>query len=421
MAQVKIGNVPATTGRGEQTPARTINVAERRARLGRRHCLAAEAQLSDPAAVAEAIVAYHATDPASVYLAAAARTGLAAPAALDRALYERRNLLRMLGMRRTMFVVPTAVFPLVQAGCTDAIAVQERRRTLQMIVDSGVTVDAEGWLAAVSEQAVAALRERGEATTSEVAADVPELKVKVTLAPGKPYQATTTLAPRVLLQLGAEAKVVRGRPVRSWVSNYRWSLLEAWLAGGAPWEQTSAPAARQELARRWLAAFGPGTLADLKWWTGWTSAQARHALTALGAVAVELDAGEQGFVLPDDLAAVAAPEPWAALLPGLDPTSMGWAMPGRRWFLSERGAQLYDRNGNLGPTVWWCGRVVGGWAQQPDGSVVYRLFEDVDKPARAAIRRVADQLAGWLGEVRVTPRFRTPLERELAAGAATSQ
>ncbi len=47
--------------------------------------------------------------------------------------------------------------------------------------------------------------------------------------------------------------------------------------------------ARVELVRRWLTAFGPGTPADVKWWTGWTAGEAKRAVEKLGAVEVELD------------------------------------------------------------------------------------------------------------------------------------
>jgi hypothetical protein len=395
---------------------RTIDLAERRARLARRQHLAAAAQTSDPALVAESIVAYHATDPASVYLAAAARTGLASPEALDRALYDDRTLVRMLGMRRTMFVVPTPLMPVIQAACTDEIATRERRRTLQMITEGGIAVDPEAWLAAAQAETVRALAARGEATTTELAEDVPALRAQLTLAKGKPYESRVTMAPRVLFQLGAEGKVVRGRPVRSWVSNYRWALTGTWLPSGAA--PVSAVDAEAELARRWLAAFGPGTLADLKWWTGWTLGRARKALASLGAVAVDVGGGEVGYVLPEDLEPVAAPEPWAGFLPSLDPAVMGWAMPGRDWYLGKACQEpLYDRSGNIGPTVWWDGRVVGGWAQRPDRTIAYRLLEDAGREGKAEIAQLAGRLQAWLGGIRVTPRFRTPLEKELTPAA----
>jgi hypothetical protein len=59
--------------------------------------------------------------------------------------------------------------------------------------------------------------------------------------------------------------------------------------------------------------------------------------------------------------------------------------------------------------------VVGGWAQRKGGELVLRLLEDVGADATAAIEAEAARLADWLGPLRVTPRFRTPLERELVA------
>ena len=127
---------------------------------------------------------------------------------------------------------------------------------------------------------------------------------------------------------------------------------------------------------------------------------------------VELD-GAPGLVLAGDLEPVAPPDPWVALLPALDPTTMGWSE--RAWYLADHGGALFDRSGNAGPTVWCDGRVVGGWAQRAGGELVWRLLEDVGSEAEAAVEAAAAQLRGLLGETRVTPRFRTPLERELAA------
>jgi hypothetical protein len=90
---------------------------------------------------------------------------------------------------------------------------------------------------------------------------------------------------------------------------------------------------------------------------------------------------------------------------------MGWKERG--WYLGEHAPALFDRNGNAGPTVWWNGRVVGGWAGRRDGELVYKLLEDVGVDAVRAIEAEAEQLATWLGEVKVTPRFATPLAKEL--------
>jgi hypothetical protein len=391
---------------------RRIGTQERRARLAVRHHLAPAARAAGVVQVAEDLVGLHGTDPASVFLAAAARLRQPEVGAIERAMYDERTLLRMLGMRRTMFVVPVELAPVVQAACTDAIAVGQRRLLLQILTRSGIGGDdPERWLEEVEEATVKALAARGQALANELATDDPRLREQIQMAEGKGYATSQSVVSRVLLVLAAEGRIARGRPRGSWISGqYRWSLIESWLpAGMAEW---STEAAQAELVRRWLAGFGPGTMTDLRWWTGLTAGQVKRALTAVGAVEVDLD-GVPGLVLADDLAPPAAVEPWVALLPALDPTVMGWS--GRDWYLGDHGPTLFDRNGNAGPTVWWDGRVVGGWASRKDGEIAVRLLEDVGADATAAVEAAAGRLADWLGPVRVTPRFRTPLERELSA------
>jgi hypothetical protein len=137
----------------------------------------------------------------------------------------------------------------------------------------------------------------------------------------------------------------------------------------------------------------------------------KAALATLETVAVEL-AGVPGVLLAEDTEPVPQPAPWVALLPALDPTVMGWA--GREWYLGPHAPALFDRSGNPGPTVWSDGRIVGGWAQRAGGGIGVHLLEDVGAAATVAIDAEAERLGDWLGEVRVTPRFRTPLERELS-------
>jgi hypothetical protein len=133
-------------------------------------------------------------------------------------------------------------------------------------------------------------------------------------------------------------------------------------------------------------------------------------LAALDAVEVHLADG-LGYVLPDDLDRV-GDDPWVALLPGLDPTAMGWK--DRGWYLGDHASNLFDRNGNAGPTVWANGRVIGAWAQTEEGEVVVELFPRLDAATRARLDAERERLAAWLGDVRIRPRFGTPLGKELA-------
>jgi hypothetical protein len=388
-----------------------VTADQRRARLGRRHHLAPEHRTADVVQLAAGVVGLHATDPAGVHLAAMARMPLASRDPLERALYEDHTLIRMLGMRRTLFVVPHEVAPVVHSACTQAIAVRERKLLVQLLGDAGIARDAGRWLRTVERATLAALEARGEATAAQLTKDVPGLREKIPFGEGKKWAGVMGVSTRVLVLLAAEGRIVRGRPNGSWISSqYRWAPMENWLGGPLP--EVATLDAQAELVRRWLARFGPGTIADLKWWTGLKVAEVKQAVATVGATEVDLD-GAPGLVLADDTEFEPSPDPWVALLPALDPTIMGWTE--RDWYLGPHRPVLFDRSGNAGPTVWCDGRVVGGWAIRAGGEVVYRLLEDLGAEVAQAMEAEAVRVQAAVAGTRVTPRFRTPLEAELSA------
>ncbi len=357
------------------------------------------------------LVGLHSSDPATVMLAVRARTKGVLPEDVERALYEDRALARILGMRRTLFVVPVDLVATIHAACTRALAPRERARLVRLLEDAGIADDGDAWLAPVERATLAALQARGQATAVELSELVPALREQIRFGQGKKWEGKVGVSTRLLFLLATEGRVIRTRPLGSWTSSqYRWAPMRSWL--GVDVDLLPTAAARTELARRWLQTFGPGTFNDLTWWTGWTVAQTRAALTVLQPIEVDLE-GATGLLLPHDEASTDPPGPWVALLPALDPTVMGWA--DRDWYLGPHRAALFDRNGNAGPTVWWDGRVVGGWGQRRDGEIALRLLEDIGSDATAAVHAEADRLARWLGDVRFMPRFRTPLEKELSS------
>ncbi len=387
-----------------------IDVTERRARLVSRHRLSPANRATSALEVARSLVVLHSTDAVTVFLSIHARADVQ-PADIERELYEERTLVRLLGMRRTLFVVPREVVPVVYAGCTRTIAARERVRLEKMIEDSGISTRPKPWLTRAMTAGLRAVEARGEAFTTEITKDVPILAKRLRFGVGSTFEATQSVGSRVLPQLAMEGRIVRGRPRGSWVNGqYRWVPLEAWLGGPIP--KVEQGQAQAELLRHWLAAFGPATETDIRWWAGWTAREARAALAAVAHVVVDLD-GVSGFVLADDLEPTERREPSAALLPTLDPTTMGWKE--RDWYLGPHRELLFDRNGNAGPTVWWDGRVVGGWSQRRDGEIVYELLEDVGADAVHAVEMEVERVTAWLGEMRFSPGFLPPFQRALAA------
>ena len=361
------------------------------------------------------LVGLHATDPMTVYLSAWARVPDFQTNDLDRALYDDRSLLKILGMRRTMFVVPVELASVIQAACTDSIAKGERARLHRMIEAAGIAKDAEDWLDAVETETLEVLDAKGAATAAELTKEVAGLRARIPFGAGKKWVGEVGVSTRLLFLLASEGRIIRGRPKGGITSSlYRWVLLDRWVPGGLP--SMPKDAAQAELVRRYLASYGPATTADVAWWTGWTIGETRTAVGQSGAVQVEIEAGAgsagPGFVLPGEhRAAVARTEPCVALLPALDPTVMGWQQ--RDWYLGEHKARLFDRNGNAGPTIWADGRIVGGWAQRSDGEIALRFLEPVKPETRRLVEAKAADLQSWLGPIRFVPRFRTPLEQEL--------
>ena len=76
-------------------------------------------------------------------------------------------------------------------------------------------------------------------------------------------------------------------------------------------------------------------------------------------------------------------------------------------------APLWDYSGNLAPTVWVDGRIVGGWACRRDGTVEVRVLDPAGRAAEDAIRAEAVRLQEALGGEIVRPRFPTPLVKEI--------
>lgn len=387
-----------------------IDADERRARLAHRHRLLPGRRIDDVPRIADDLVALHSSDPVTVYLSAVLRMAQPALSAVEHALYEHRTLVRHHAMRRTLWVASPATARLMHAAATRGLIEPERRRTAKLLAAAGIA-DPDAWLDDASAQVLTDLHQYGPSTAREIGRRVTALRQPLQLAEGTRLAAPQSAHTRVLLHLGFAGAIVRVRPAGSWVNGaYRYAAAETWIDGGLG-ALDSQPAAA-ELAHRWLRRFGPATSVDLQWWMGWTVRVTRQALVDARAVEVDLPQGP-GWVARDD-EPVPAVEPWVAVLPSLDPTTMGWKQ--RDWYLPAAAADAFDRNGNAGATIWVDGRVVGAWAQTKTGDVATHYFEPV-----AAVRRreVDDRLAelrATLGTTRFSVRFPGRIQPTILSG-----
>ena len=356
------------------------------------------------------MLALHSSDPVTVYLSMFARSPELKVGDTEHALYERRSLVRFYGMRRTLWVVEREMVPVVHHSTTRRLGERERARHIRLIEEAGIAEDGAAWLDEHLPLILEVLARRGPTLGRDLTKEIPALEHKITFR-NKAGRVTATagMTTRALTQLALESRIVRARPAGSWISGqYRWAETGDWL--GDPIADVDPQEASARLVARWLTTFGPATEDDLRWWTGWSLGQLRQALSRVGAVEVSLEEGT-GLLLPDDEEPVEVPPRWVALLPSLDPTTMGWKQ--RRWYLDGLEAELFDRSGNAGQTVWVDGRVVGGWAQRKEGELVYELLDDVGSEAVDMIESKLAALGDWLGPARFTCRFRSNLDRRL--------
>ena len=386
----------------------TFTERDRRARLVSRHHLAGTAP--DVERAADALLAVHATDPATVYLSLLARCGSASLAAVATALYDSRALVRMMAMRRTMFVVPVDLVAVVHHAASLGVAARMRATLLSQLArlptEPAIDGDLTDWLEDVERGVERSIAVRGTAQAAELSVDEPRLRTALLPTSNKSWDVRRNVTSQVLVVMAAEGRLVRAAPVGAWTSRQHvWEAAARWWPDGIP----SVPDANARLVEHYLRRFGPATLTDVQWWTGWTLGATRTAIAALDVTDVGC-----GLVPADD---ADPPEPaaaCAALLPALDSTPMGWKQ--REWFLPADSSPLYDANGNIGPTVWWDGEIVGGWAVRKDGSIATRLLVDRGKAAERAVADQVELLQPRLEGAKVTVSFPTQLERELRAG-----
>jgi hypothetical protein len=353
----------------------------RRARIARRHGLDPAHRHVSIEAAAAAMTALHATEAATPYLALHARIESLTVDDVATVLYDERSLVRVMAMRRTLWIVGRDLVPAVIGSAGRRVADVQRRGTMKEAVELEGALG-PNWIDDAAARILECLDGR-ELSAKQLRAELPELAGTFTAAPGTKWSTDVPTMTRLLVILSASGSVVRGHNDGHWrISKPLWTATDSWL--GEPVVPMPSEDGYAEIVRRLLWTFGPVTEDDLVWWLGSTKGTVRAALADASAMSVTLDTGSTGWVLPDDTAdleVAADVEPWVALLPTLDPTTMGWR--NRDFYLDPALTPfLFDRAGNAGTTAWVDGRIVGCWVQDTDERVRLILSTEVSADAR---------------------------------------
>jgi len=390
---------------------RLIDDRERRARLARRHAVAEPYRVDSPEAAVDAVLALHATEAATPFLSLNARVDDCSRETMSAALTESRTLVKQLAMRRTVFVFPRDELIPVLSAPAGRGARPERTRLIKEAETEGIADDGAAWLDAARTAVLGELAGGTMLSARELRERLTELTGRVLRFAQKEYAAVQHIAPRVISWMGMAGDVARAGNAGGWRANrILWARMDEWI--GEPLDRIPEADAYRRLVARYLYAFGPVTETDLVWWFGATKAAMRQALHELGAVRVRLEREQNGWVLPDDVDPVAPVEPWAAVLPALDPAALGWKE--RDFYLApEFASQIFDWSGNCGTTAWWDGQIVGSYVQDTAGRIELVLGRDPGPVGRAALDAQARRLETWLDGERVNAAYKSPIAKHL--------
>ena len=304
-------------------------------------------------------------------LSAVARSTSSADEAL--ALLGNQALVRIRCMRQALYAVPAEVAGVVYT----ATAAQVRKGRERGLKSAGVErkeIDRVG-------KRVAKALEGGRVATKG------ELRDEA----GKLSDGARKYFAILLSAWSADGLIVRAGTPRDWRDGTPdWALAAAAAPGVLV--EGDVDAARTELARLYLAAFGPATLDDFAWWSGLGK---REASTALAALLGAAPAAAELVDAPGPSAARSADGEPLRLLPPWDTYLVAYR-DRSRYAREEHLPWLYDKRGNAAPAVLHEGRAVGLWQLAgPDVRVAW--LSGVKPPGKALVAREAARTAAAIG------------------------
>jgi hypothetical protein len=345
-----------------------------------RHHISTHWQPESLGSVVSDVVGLVAPEPATPYLSLRARLPHFEPTTLESALYDRRSLVRVRGMRGRVYIVRLGLLPVVFSATNDQVV----RYARTFAEYRGVTAEAyERWAPRVVDALAA-----DPATTSEL---------RERIEPEIDLAALVTL-------LTAEGVLLRDRPVGGWQDRRSTYVVLDQVLPGVRLDSVTPEFAAHELTREYVRAFGPVTTRDAAWWTGLGPKRTGRALDSLGDEVVTVSiAGAEGDYLMhaadvEELEWTGTPRsPSVALLPALDPLLAGYAR--HTWFVSDAArSAVFDRSGSPTSVVLVDGRAAGVWdaLREPEPTVLVHTFDEPGERVRAAIEAEALELGHFL-------------------------
>ena len=156
-----------------------------------------------------------------------------------------------------------------------------------------------------------------------------------------------------------------------------------------------------EVARRYLAAYGPARVEEFARWWGVQPKAVRGVLTAgYGFTQVEVEGGKPAWTVPDVPVVTGEEAPVVRLLPLFDPYTVAVRRNGERPLPGPEKDLVYRKAGWISPVLLVDGEIAGVWEHTEDKSrllVEVRPFAALEPAVIDSAAAEADRLAAYLG------------------------
>jgi hypothetical protein len=359
-----------------------------------KHHLLEGSQTKNILQVVDDIIALHATSAVTPYLSLFARMKNFKNEQLDQELFEKRNLVRLEAMRRTLFITSTSLAPtLYQATKTP------RAYRLKRLQRWGIEKPEYERLA----KELYKILKRGRKTLPEIKRALPTATVRsLQLRIGKAsYEGTNVNI--VLSSMMRDEIVVNKKDGRTLskpdARANRYMLFEE-AYPNLDLDSIGGEEAKASLLHRYVGSFGPVAEEDIVWWTGFTKTELERALRTIEdqlSLVRLLGVNRDYWMLRTDYRRCklfrASKGKSVTLLPYEDPYTKGYKARDR--LVDPSHERVAYPSGEVQPTILSNGRIVGTWTRSLRDSRIVRLifFEKPEKAVEREATRKAKAMA----------------------------
>lgn len=345
-----------------------------------KHHLTDESKINHINKIVEDISGLHATHPMSPYLSLFVRTRDFKREDLDEALYEERVLGKVRYARKTVYVIPKEWIP----GVFSATREMLEQRLGPYFEHLGLTQNDFTEISGSIMKTVAGKK----MTTKEIKK---ELQVDQNIS-------------AVVNLMCDRGMLIRGNPAKGWRSNlHTYHLFQEYFPG-MDLNAVDETEAKKSMIKKYLASFGPVTVTDASWWSGFTKTEVKQALEDFKEEILYLKIfGLEGsyIMLASDLkeqeSARIPDTPSVNFLPLLDPYLMGYK-DRERYIPQKHYKKIFDRSGNVTSTILLDGMIIGVWdfSEEKMPTVKIFLFEKVGSTVSKEIHSHAGKIGKFI-------------------------